>query len=325
MNLALQDQAIAVRWVQDYIGLFGGNPVGLSVCFVRFVVTKLEQENITIGGQSAGAIYTHGLLAMNVRSRRAILASGSLYLTPPQDRRKCFKVLRFIELSLRLNRPQDSVPSEQTGGGWLLRTAPAEEVVKIIQDAGIYSWWMFDSPLGHWKDNVRTFGNVEAVLLSDCKEEGMPYDSRLRRRTKEEIIDAFQTLPEPEFVALASAYGFEATQREYEKCIRMTTTFINDARFALWPQEIWNQINSAKGKAYLRHYDEVNPFGPRPTLGYPVAHHAVDLLAASGGYDDEVNAATREAGRLLRGKWIEFINGEEPWASDVIYCIGPDG
>ena len=161
--------------------------------------------------------------------------------------------------------------------------------------------------------------------MSDCKEEGMPYDSRLRQRTKEEIIDAFQTLPEPEFTALTSAYGFETTQHDYEKCIRMATNFINDARFALWPQEIWNQINSAKGKAYLCHYDEVNPFGPWPTLGYPVAHHAVDLLAAFGGYDDEVNAATREAGRLLRGKWIDFINGEEPWASNVIYCIGPDG
>jgi hypothetical protein len=70
---------------------------------------------------------------------------------------------------------------------------------------------MFDSPLGHWKDDVKVFGNLEAVLLSDCKDEDTPCDSRLRRRTKEEIIDAFQSLHEPEFAALAGAYGFEAT------------------------------------------------------------------------------------------------------------------
>ena len=71
------------------------------------------------------------------------------------------------------------------------------------------------------------------MLLIDCKEEGVPHESRPRRRTKEESIEAFQTLPEPEFAALASAYDFEASLRDYEKCIRMTTTFINDARFAL--------------------------------------------------------------------------------------------
>jgi Carboxylesterase family len=48
VNLALQDQAMAVRWVQDYISLFSGNPVGPITCFVCFMVTKLEQENITI-------------------------------------------------------------------------------------------------------------------------------------------------------------------------------------------------------------------------------------------------------------------------------------
>jgi hypothetical protein len=197
--------------------------------------------------------------------------------------------------------------------------------VKIFQDAKFYSWWMFDGPLSNWNDDVRVFSNVEAVLLSDCKEEGAAYDHRLRCSTKEELLNAFQSLPEPEHTALLNAYGFNAAQDGHEKLVTMARNFINDARYALWTQEIWNRIKPVKGKAYLCHYDEVNPFGPWPTLGYPVAHHAVDLLAAFGGYDDEVNAATRAAGRLLRGKWIDFINGEEPWASDMIYCFGPDG
>lgn len=281
---------------------------------------------------------------MNVRPKRAILASGSLYLTAPQDRDRCFKVFRWIEQSLRSSRAQTRAPGAERsidveGTEWLLRTAPPEDMIDVIQSVGFYSWWMFDSSLGNWTDDIKVFGNVEeAVLLSDCKDEGAPYDSRLRLRTKKEQINAFQSISGSEYAALANAYGFEAAQDDHEKWATVVRNFVNDARYALWTQELWRRINSASDtstatgrgtgvtcKAYLCFYDEVNPFGPWPSLGYPVAHHAVDLLATFGGYDDKVNIATKEAGRLLRGKWIKFINGEEPWPSDMIYCIGPDG
>lgn len=261
---------------------------------------------------------------MNVRPKRVILASGSLYLTPPQDRKRCFKLLQFIEHSLRSKIPHEHVPSEQSHSK-LLRKAPVQDIVKVLEESRSYSWWMFDAPMGDWKDDVKVFSNVEAVLLSDCKEEGAIYDLRLRQTTKEKLLGAFQSLPAPEYTALLNAYGFDAAQDDYEKCVTMARLFVNDSRYALWTREIWSRINSVNRKAYLCYYDEVNPFRPWPTLGYPVAHHAVDLLAAFGGYDDEVNEATKEAGRLLRGKWINFINGEEPWASGTIYCIGPGG
>ena len=293
------------------------------------------QDNITLGGQSAGAIYTHGLLAMNIKPRRAILASGSLYLTAPSDRERCMKIFDWMEKSLRSNRAHNdtrggrSTDGESTAS--CLYTAPPEEMTKLVQEAGFYSWWMFDSSLGDWKDDLKVFANVvEAVLLSDCKDEAAPYDSRLRLIPKERQLAAFKSLPRPDYNELAEVYDFEGAQHDDEKWATVVRDFINDARCAVWTQELWHRINAARGtgvtcKAYLCHYDEVNPFGPWPNWSFPVAHHAVDLLAAFGGLDEMVNRATKEAGRLLRGFWINFINGEEPWPSDIIYGFGPDG
>lgn len=261
---------------------------------------------------------------MDVRPKRVIMASGSLYLTAPQSRERGLKLLRYIGHRLRSTGLQGSAPSERINGE-LLRTAPSQAIVKLFEDAKFYSWWMFDVPLGDWKDDLKVFGNVDAVLLSDCREEGIPYEFRFRESTKEELLHAFQSLSGPEYTALMKAYDFDATQADHGECVTMAKKFVNDARYALWTQEIWDRLQPVKGKVYLCHYDEVNPFGPWPTLGYPVAHHAVDLLAAFGGYDAQVNDATREAGRLLRGRYIDFINGDEPWKSDTIYCIGPNG
>ncbi|MGH9108906.1 MAG: carboxylesterase/lipase family protein [Acidimicrobiales bacterium] len=61
-NWALLDQAAALRWVRDHISAFGGDP-----------------DNVTVFGESAGAMCIGSLLAMDAARglfRRAILQSG---------------------------------------------------------------------------------------------------------------------------------------------------------------------------------------------------------------------------------------------------------
>jgi para-nitrobenzyl esterase len=69
VNLGLQDQVAALRWVQDNIAAFGGDP-----------------GNVTVFGQSAGGVSVMHLLAMpSARGlfRRAIAQSGSTLVSAP--------------------------------------------------------------------------------------------------------------------------------------------------------------------------------------------------------------------------------------------------
>lgn len=66
-NLALQDQLLALRWAQDNISAFGGDP-----------------DRVTVGGQSAGAMAVASLITAPASSglfRRAFIDSGHLDTT----------------------------------------------------------------------------------------------------------------------------------------------------------------------------------------------------------------------------------------------------
>lgn len=221
------------------------------------------------------------------------MASGSLYLTAPQSRDRGLKLLRYIEHRLRSTGVQGPTTSERPYGE-LLRAAPSQAIVKILEDAKFYSWWMFDAPLGDWKDDLKVFSNVDAVLLSDCREEGIPYEFRLRESTKEELLHAFQSLSGPEYTALMKSYDLDATQADHGECVTMAKNFVNDARYALWTQEIWERLQPLKGKVYLCHYDEVNPFDH----GQPWATRLhITLLICSLRSADMMRRQTTRPGR----------------------------
>lgn len=123
---------------------------------------------------------------------------------------------------------------------------------------------------------------------------------------------------------LAKAYGIDQLKEDHDRARRGALHFFGDSRFCAWPFSITKNVNSAGVRAYQYHYDEPNPFQPKEKAK---AGHAVDLFALFGGYDNEhqFHDETQRVGRMLRTKWIDFVNGEEPWSTNETYVFGPEG
>lgn len=121
-----------------------------------------EQENITVAGESAGAVYAHAHVVENAPVKRAILMSGTLEMSPPRPLSNEAAIVAPIEAKLARI-------------GSSLRTATAEQIIEALTEANVVSMWLQQSPdepeLSEW---TRT-GNASSLLIGDVE-----YEVRLR-------------------------------------------------------------------------------------------------------------------------------------------------
>ena len=310
VNLSHQDQKAALKWVKSNIDKFGGDP-----------------NNVTVGGESAGAIYTHALLASGAEFERAILQSGSLYTSPPQPERACFGLGGLIDGNLQLMEFDKGNTSGSFGPEASVAGAPVADLIKSLQDLSITRFWLWDEPyFKDWDNDTRVFGKLKGLLIGDTAHEWILWHGAFRKLTAKKIRQCFETKLSPPEVGqkLMKAYGIDTLEEDHDTARREALHFMSDARFNAWPQVIRKNINEKSGKAYQYYYDEPNPFQPKSKAK---AAHAVDLFGLFGGYDDaeEFSDEHRRVGRMMRTKWIDFVNGEEPWSTNETYLLGPEG
>jgi para-nitrobenzyl esterase len=268
-NLFLRDIVLALRWVKDNIGAFGGDP-----------------NNVTVFGESAGAHAVAALLAAPDAKglfAQAISESPASGMTRSSEVAAEFAV-RFATLVGA--RTQDAAHA-------LLKASPAELVAaqnRLIEDGVRDMLGAF--PIGPvFGDDYLPLDPVEAIrqgkahrvplIVGTNAEEGRLFTRWLQLLpTTEPMIEAM--LAEVEPAARERITGAYPDYPERSACIRLGGDFAFSS--AAW------EIAEAHGRhapAYLYRYD----YAPRVLrwsgLG---ATHATELLAVFGVYRTKLGA-----------------------------------
>ncbi|KAM0184881.1 hypothetical protein ACHAPI_012341, partial [Fusarium lateritium] len=109
---------------------------------------------VTLAGESAGAVYCHVHLITNAPVRQCILASGSLYLSPPQPAENVAALRDVISKQLR------NLVSELD-----LHNASASQMIEAVKLSGIQSWFLeYEGYLEGWQTRDNSARNI---MLSD--------------------------------------------------------------------------------------------------------------------------------------------------------------
>lgn len=292
-NLALKDQKMAIDWVKKHIAGFGGDP-----------------QRLTVAGESSGAVHAHAQLVADP-TLSGVLASGSLYLSPPLP-------LSFGESLLS----KLSTTISELHPGQTLATAPASAIVQALSTNNVVSMFLQEDPsdtsLTNWHQLTL---HIKRLMLGDVEHEASIWRNGQDPLSAASLVSAFDDTDPVNGPALRKLYGITANRTHASR--DGVTDFITDARFALPVEDMWAAARQEQGSTvqwYRYLFDEPNPWHASSR-----AHHGVDLVMLFGGLDISHSTHAEAVGRTWRSKWISFVAGEEPWAKQRRYAFGPFG
>ncbi|GKU07109.1 alpha beta-hydrolase [Fusarium langsethiae] len=184
VNLALKDQRHALEYIKLHIAGFGGDP-----------------GNVTLAGESAGAVYTHAHMIAKIPVRQCILQSGTLHLSPPQPRATAIALIRKMSTTLL------------TAGNWTLRTAPVNRILEAQAALGLASFYLqMETDLKGQDERVSRLKTMYGLLPdrpSSCKTGALDFlnDMRFtlpvrtfmdrRRRAQQAVFGYLMDQPNP--------------------------------------------------------------------------------------------------------------------------------
>ncbi|KAJ3520048.1 hypothetical protein NM208_g13883 [Fusarium decemcellulare] len=298
-NFAIHDQKRAVEWVQKHISGFGGDP-----------------SNICLSGESSGALdvhaHIHGPLAIR-GIKRAILQSGSMYMTDPAPQSVGVTVMKRLA-SLYGKDVND------------LRTVSSEDIIKGVAKLGIRTFWLHHEPETMLPSQnppgwpISDSSDLESIMIGDCQYESRGFEATIMSHGMDKLKSYFDSRYRNVGAVIASLYNIDFSSGAAARSA--LSAFINDIRFAYPVHKMFTDEHKlGKRRCYRYVMDQRNPWNP--AVG---PQHAIDLLFLYGGpYDYSHDEEAMRVSVSIRQRWIAFLYGEDPWPEDQIYAFGPAG
>lgn len=280
------------------------------------------KNNITLSGESAGAIYTHAHLITGPPVKRAVLASGTLYLSSPLPVERGNGLIQTLEAKVKAL------------GQSSLRTSSIPVLIQALKECNVNTMWIQEEPeLSDWETKPE---QVEELMIGDTEYEVCCHlflmncicDSNLSRQS----VIWRNGVEELDGEAIAAAFESDKEwgtklRKMYHVVIDRPTAaklgaldIVNDARYTLPVEVISKKLEAANKRVYKYVVDQANPYQPSSR-----AHHAVDLLFLFDGVDLSFNTAATAVSQEMRQRWISFVSGQAPWSANSRFAFGPVG
>ncbi|USP74119.1 para-nitrobenzyl esterase [Curvularia clavata] len=301
-NRGLQDQQAALKWIQENIEGFGGDP-----------------KRVTLIGESAGGVSgTLHIQSEELLFQQLVAMGGTSLLlkplSPPVSEIMYASVLERLQIDSKQS-PEDQLKSllAITPETILSSVGPDLSLLPVIDGNIITS----DIKFAQWSSpNIAAAApgikRCRRVMFGDCQFDGSIMAFVLMPR-KDNLVESFQTAMKA-YVS-DKPTDLEPIYKEYdissgtpsENVMKNILRFINDVQFYI---PVVTMAKAWPGSAFVYHFNERNPWeGPHKGE----ANHILDVAFLFQNFNDYLEVDQVKSAQRFGRDIITFVNGEDPY------------